>query len=84
MERIVKQSLKTPKALLREEYQLILKNDVYFIKATEHNLESSALSVEEVSLKTTNKRKAKRMYSIIVKNEVCVGTIKDVITDLMC
>ena len=69
---------------IKEEYELLLENGAYGIVCTEYNKIESNIRKEEVKNITTNKRLAKKLYSLLVKNKACVGTIKDIIDDQMC
>ena len=85
MEKIVCKT-KTVKATeyITEKYQLILKNGKYSIVCTEKNEITGQISTEKVINITANEKEAYKLFEYLIKYVVCEGTVKDVITDLMC
>lgn len=69
---------------ITEKYDLILENEAYGILCTEFDEIRNRITHEDIKNITTNKREAKKIYRLLVKNGACVGTIKDIIDDQMC
>ncbi len=83
-EKILKREIRYINEYFREEYELIVKDYCYYIKATERHNMINTSDIEMVCLHTVDYEKAERLFSLIVDNECCVGTINDVIIDQMC
>ena len=79
-----KRKSKRVKENLKEIYELILEDGIYHIVATECDDYGNHISKEIVCLNTKYKRKAMKIYSLLVKNNACACTIKDIIIDQMC
>lgn len=77
---------KTVKAteFLTEKYQLILQNGKYSIVCIEENEITQKVSVEKVINITANEKEANKLFEYLIKYIACEGTIKDILTDLMC
>ena len=69
---------------LLASYQLILEDRKYSIICIEENRRTNKIHIEKALKFTQCAREAKQMYSLIVKNRACEGTINDIICDQMC
>lgn len=83
-EEICKTKTKWVASYLLEVYQLILKNGTYSIICNEKNMKTGRESEEMAEIVSIDEQIANAVFEVITKNNVCVGTLKDVIQDLMC
>ena len=67
-----------------ERYELKLENGVYVILCTEYDKINGTSKCEEIRHITADKRKANKLYALLVRYGACAGTIKDIIEDQMC
>ena len=81
---ICKTKTKWVTSYLVEVYQLIVKNGIYSIICDEKNMKTGQESHETVEIVSKDEQIANAVFEIITKNNVCEGTLKDVIQDLMC
>ncbi len=81
---ILKKQTKEITRGLKESYELILENNKYSIKCTEYCSTTKETSYEEVNGFTDNRQRAEEIFKLLVENDVCVGTVEDIIMEQMC
>ena len=71
-------------SVVKKEYIITFENGEYSISCTELNSDGKIVDFCIVRNITSDKRKAKRLFNLICRNDVSACTLYDVIYDFIC